>query len=53
MEVITHNKLSQLPTLILDASRLLDDIERNSLSPITKYNSLLGWWFTKEKKEKK
>ena len=51
IEVITCNMLLQLPSLILDALRLLDNIERGSLSSNTKYNSLVGWWFTKEKKE--
>ena len=41
MEVITYDKLSQLPTFILDASRLLDNRERGSLSLSTKYNSLV------------
>lgn len=50
-EVITCDKLSRLPDLVLDASRLLDDIERGSLSSNTKYNSLVGRWFTKEKKD--
>ena len=51
MEVITCRKMSNLPTLIADATRLLDDIERGSLSSSTKHNSLLGRWFTKEKIE--
>jgi len=51
MEVITCEKLSHLPTLIIEATRLLDDVERGSLSSGTKYNSLLGRWFNKDKKE--
>ena len=51
MKVLTCDKISNQPALIEDAARLLDDIERGSLSSSTKHNSLFGWWFTKEKKE--
>ena len=42
MKVITCYNMSHLPTLIADATRLLDDIDRGSLSSSTKHNSLLG-----------
>ena len=51
MEVLTCDKMSNSPALIVEAARLLDDIERGSLSSSTKHNSLLGRWYTKEKIE--
>ena len=47
--VITCEKISNLSTLIADATRCLDRIERGSLSSSTKHNSLLGRWRNKEK----
>ena len=51
IEVLTCENTSNLPTLIVDATRLLDDVERGSLSSSTKSNSLLRQWYTKEKIE--
>jgi len=48
IKVLSCEKQSNLPTSALESTRLLDDIERGSISLDMKANSLLGRWFKKD-----
>ena len=49
LKILSSNNESDIILHVLEVSQLLDRIERGSISMNTKYNSLLGRWFKKEK----
>ena len=50
--VLSGDKLSKIPNLVLQATKLLGDVETGSIDMGTKHNSLLGRLFTKKKEKK-
>jgi len=53
IQLLGCSKLHDIPNLALDVNRHLDNVERGSIFMNTKCKSLLGRWYTKEKKEEK
>ena len=53
IQLLGCSKLNDIPNLALDVNRHLDNVERGSIFMNTKCKSLLGRWYTKEKKEEK